>query len=415
MRSLRNISLRHKPSENYCWIVLSVVWLCGFVAPLNMAKVTVLSPVLMASFDINEGTMGIIMSLFYVLGLIMAFPAAAIVNKFGVRKIGIISLVFAILGGLLGVVSQETYLFMISRILEGAGMGVMGVVGVVAISPWFAPSKRGLPLSIWSAWVTVSFIVGLLVFSAVYDAYNSWKLIWLGVLFFDFLVLILFAIFYREPNFVFGENEQKVIVDDVILEQAEAPRVRSVLKLPLVWVLGIMMFAYAAASMAIEGFFTTYVYNNLKTSITIAGIIASSGAILGVIFATISGKVSDKIRSRKKVLVVGWIAGIVYSYFVFMVQDLALFIPIVFLIAIGENATPSMIYASTAEIMSSDKVAGASAMLAFMQNVGMLFGTTFLGNFVTEFGSWSLAAHITAVPLYAIGLVLTIVMWRKLI
>ena len=38
----------------YGWVVLAVVWLCGFVAPLNMVKVTALSPVLMASFGIDE-------------------------------------------------------------------------------------------------------------------------------------------------------------------------------------------------------------------------------------------------------------------------------------------------------------------------------------------------------------------------
>lgn len=65
----------------YGWVVLAVVWLCGFVAPLNMVKVTALSPVLMASFGIDEALMGTIMSLFYVLGIVMAFPAAGIVNQ----------------------------------------------------------------------------------------------------------------------------------------------------------------------------------------------------------------------------------------------------------------------------------------------------------------------------------------------
>ena len=37
----------------YGWVVLAVVWLCGFVAPLNMVKVTALSPVLMASFTLR--------------------------------------------------------------------------------------------------------------------------------------------------------------------------------------------------------------------------------------------------------------------------------------------------------------------------------------------------------------------------
>ena len=142
--------------------------------------------------------------------------------------------------------------------------------------------------------------------------------------------------------------------------------------------------------------------------------IVTSGAVVGSVFAVLSGRISDRIHSRKIVLLVGWIAGIAYSWFVFSVDNLVLFVPIILLIGIGENATSSMIYASTAEMMAPDAVAGASAVLAFMQNIGMFVGTTALGGLVGVLGDWTLAAHCTAVPLYALGLVLTLLAWRKL-
>lgn len=401
--------------DRYGWVVLLVVWLCGFVAPLNMVKVTALSPVLMASFMIDEALMGQIMSLFYVLGIVMAFPAAGVVNRFGVRKVGIASLVLAIGGGLVGVLSPDISLFMFSRVLEGAGMGIMGVVGVVAISPWFAPSKRGLPLGIWAIWVTVAFMVGPALFTAVFDGTGTWQPVWWGVIVFDAIVLVLFVLLYRSPTFVFDESENRVEVDEAVLEKLPKPQVKAALRLPVVWLLGAMMLAYAAASMSIQGFFSTYVYSTLDVSLSVAGIVVTSGAVIGSVCAVLSGKISDRIRSRKVVLLVGWIAGMTYAWFVFSVDSLVLYVPILLLIGIGENATTSMIYASTAEMMSSDKVAGASAVLAFMQNVGMFVGTTALGALVGGMGDWGLAAHCTAVPLYGIGLVLTIIAWRKLV
>lgn len=399
----------------YGWVVLLVVWLCGFVAPLNMVKVTALSPVLMASFAIDEALMGQIMSLFYVLGIAMAFPAAGVVNKFGVRKVGIASLVLGICGGFVGVLSPDIFLFMLSRVLEGAGMGIMGVVGVVAISPWFAPSKRGLPLGIWAIWVTVAFMVGPALFTAVFDATGAWQPVWWGVIVFDMLVLVLFALLYRSPTFIFDEHENRIDVDEAVLERLPRPKVKAALSLPIVWLLGIMMLVYAAASMSIQGFFSTYVYEALDVSLSVAGIVVTSGAVIGSVCAVLAGKISDRVRSRKIVLLVGWIAGMTYAWFVFSVDSLLLYLPILLLIGIGENATTSMIYASTAEMMSPDKVAGASAVLAFMQNIGMFVGTTALGALVSSMGDWGLAAHCTAVPLYGIGLLLTIAAWKRLV
>lgn len=401
--------------NRYGWVVLAVVWLCGFAAPLNMVKVTALSPVLMMSFGIDEAFMGTIMSLFYILGIVMAFPAAGIVNRFGVRKVGIASLLLALVGGVVGVLSADVPTFMVSRVLEGAGMGIMGVVGVVAISPWFAPSKRGLPLGIWAIWVTVSFIVGPTLFTGIFDITGSWRAVWWATLIFDAVVLVLFAALYRAPTFVFDENEQPVVIDDSVREELPVPHITAALKLPVVWLLGVMMFAYAAASMSIEGFFSAYVFDTFDVALTVAGVIVTSGAVIGSIFAVLSGKISDRLHSRRLVLLIGWTAGMIYAWFVFSVESLPLFIPVIILLAIGENATPSMIYAAVGEMMSPDKVAGASAVLALMQNVGMFLGTTVLGTLVAGMGEWALAARCTAVPLYAFGFILTVIMWKKLV
>ena len=204
-------------------------------------------------------------------------------------------------------------------------------------------------------------------------------------------------------------------IDGAARDKLPKPNIKAAVRMPVVWLLGTMMLVYAAASMSIEGFFSTYVYSELAVSLTLAGVIVTSGAVVGSVFAVLSGRISDRIHSRKIVLLVGWIAGIAYSWFVFSVDNLVLFVPIILLIGIGENATSSMIYASTAEMMAPDAVAGASAVLAFMQNIGMFVGTTALGGLVGVLGDWTLAAHCTAVPLYALGLVLTLLAWRKLV
>lgn len=401
-------------SDRFRWLILAVVWLAGFIQPMNMVKIFALAPVLMDSFQISEDMMSIVMSLFYVIGIVLAFPAASVVNKIGIKVTAVIALVFSILGGIVGALSTDLTVFMISRVLEGVGMGVMGVVGVAAISPWFKPSKRGFPLAIWGTWVTIAFLIGPALFSFIYDTTGSWQIIWWGLVVFSVIVLVLFIFVYREPTFIFDTSENIVEVNEVVRETLPKPEVMLALKSPVMWIIGFMILVVAAASMAMQSFFPTYVYSLPDVSLSLAGIVVSSAALVGAVCALLAGKISDRIRSRKIILLIGFIAAIVYSAILFQVTEILLFIPILILIGIGENFTMAMIYASTAELMPNEKIAGASALLAFMQNIGMLVGTTAIGFVFVAVGDWGLAALLVPVPLYAIGLILTIVAWKKL-
>ena len=68
---------------------------------------------------------------------------------------------------------------MVSRFLEGAGMGVMGVAGASAIAPWFAPEKRGFPLGIWAMWVALAMCICPVLYGYVVDTLAlPWQTVW---------------------------------------------------------------------------------------------------------------------------------------------------------------------------------------------------------------------------------------------
>jgi MFS family permease len=132
----------------YAWVVVFVTYLAGFTAPANMAKMTALAPVIMGAFEIQPDILGYIIAIFNILGVILAFPAVGVINKFGIRVTVTISIITAIVGSIMGATTNDLVIFMISRFFEGAGMGIMGVAGATAIIPWFPKDQRGLPLGI---------------------------------------------------------------------------------------------------------------------------------------------------------------------------------------------------------------------------------------------------------------------------
>ena len=195
--------------SSYGWVVLAVTFLAGFTAPANMAKVTALAPVVMQTFGFGPDTLGWVIALFYVLGFVMAFPTAGLINKLGIRNVVLIAIGCAAVGSAMGALTENVTVFMVSRFLEGAGMGVMGVAGASAIAPWFAPEKRGFPLGIWAMWVALAMCICPVLYGYVVDTLAlPWQTVWWGTFVFDIVVGIVFLItlFGNMVSWSFGVN-----------------------------------------------------------------------------------------------------------------------------------------------------------------------------------------------------------------
>lgn len=129
------LAQREVPKVGYGWVVFIVTFFAAWTASSNMAKVTALAPVIMANFGIDPNGIGWVIASFYIMGFVLAFPVAGLVNKIGIRKCVTIAVCCGIAGGLLGVLSKSLVPFAISRVIEGAGMGFMNVAGATALFP----------------------------------------------------------------------------------------------------------------------------------------------------------------------------------------------------------------------------------------------------------------------------------------
>lgn len=191
------------------WAITSVIFLAGLCMPANMGKVMWIAPVIMPAFGISEGTLGWLIGVFYILGAIIAFPAASFIKRIGIRNTVVIALLCGIVGGLVGCFAADVSVLMISRIIEGAGFGLMGVAGVAAISPWFPKNKRGLPLGIWAAWVAIANAITPMLNTAMAEATGGFSFVWYFYVAFDILVLVLFLAVYRAPSDPYIDEEEK--------------------------------------------------------------------------------------------------------------------------------------------------------------------------------------------------------------
>lgn len=382
--------------------------------PLNMLKVSILSPALMEVFGVNADMMSWVMAMFYIIGAILAIPSAFIVGKIGKRMTFIVSLVCAIIGGLLGYVASDLTLFIISRVIEGIGFGLVGSAAVPAISAWFAPQRRGVPLGIWAIYVTMAFLIGPRLFSGLYIATGDYHVVWMICLVFNIVVLIALIVLYREPDFSFDEQDRMIEKTHGDTDAVPVMHFGHVIKNPAVWIIGLIFFCEEVPFLGMSNFLTTYATTETSISLTTMSTIISVMAIIGCFVNPIAGRISDAIKSNKKLMVVSCIGGTVYAWLVFQAQTVGDFVPVVICNALAGGIIPTMVWSAIPKVVSEEELPAATGIVLFFQQLAAFCGSRVLGATVTAFGSFAYAGTHVMAPLFFLGLIVVIVCWKKL-
>lgn len=134
---------------------LSVIF-CGVSIAVLQNKVVPCLDAIQAEFSLSNATGGWLSSLFSVTGIVMAFPAALIVGRFGVKRTCLVSLLAGCAGTLLGMTAVTAPWLIVSRVLEGVGAGLITVAAPMTISAWFPPEKQSFPMGLWASWQLVA-------------------------------------------------------------------------------------------------------------------------------------------------------------------------------------------------------------------------------------------------------------------
>ncbi len=410
------MSVRTKSVKSgYGWVVLAVCFLAGCTCAANMAKVTSLAPLLMSIYGFDANVLGWMIALFYVMGFVLAFPTAAIIGKIGIRNAILIAVGCSAVGSLLGALSSGNLaLFMVSRIIEGAGMGVMGVAGASAIAPWFGPERRGLALGIWSMWVALCMCICPVLYGWVTESRGlPYTAVWWGNVVFDVIVGIAFFVLYAEPAETASAGQAAKAAG------ADGPRaegggnIRRAFQNKTLWMLALIFLLDEAAFMGVNGFLTTYLQSELGTTLVFATMISSMFGVAGAIFAPVSGAVADWLKNRKWLLLGALFVGVLYTCVVFVCRIPALYYLIAIPAGVVGGVVPSCITQAIPQTVDRpDDVPAANAMIGFTQNIGMFIGSIFMGNAIMAFG-WTRGAWLVLMPCFIICVVIFLAGLRK--
>lgn len=398
----RDIAKQEKVSGQ-AWVMLAVTYLASICAPLCQFKIPPLASWLFPAFHgtLDSVTFGLLMSAIAVIGMILAFPAAFIARRVGLKKVILLSVGCLGVGSALGGIEANLALLLVSRLLEGVGIGLIGVAAPSCVTIWFPERKRGLALGIWTTWVplgsvlafnVVPMIAGMAGYQAVFEALAVVCLI----------AFLLFAIVYKMPEGAAGDMGIEGTFRDSL----------GYLKNRRIWILGAVFFLFSMTTIGIMNtYYNTFLETQLGFDAQAAASLSSVIMLISLFVAPATGFLSDRLPLGRKYLVgiVMMILLIPTGFFMFYTGDGAVAVMWVTIVlqGVGGGMCGGSLRPMAPMLMRNTAMGATMAMaiMQFCQNLGSAIGSPLFASVMNSQG-WVGASLIVQLPAYVLAFVL---------
>tara|TARA_B100000315_G_scaffold254386_1_gene295344 strand:- start:4547 stop:5668 length:1122 start_codon:yes stop_codon:yes gene_type:complete len=157
-----------------------------------------LSPFIMNELDIAFATLGTLIGLFMLPGIVVAIPSGILSRHLTDKTIAVLGLVGMVAGGAILGVSSGLNEAIIGRLISGIGAVLLNVVLTKMVADWFAERQQILAMSLlvtsWPLGIGLALIVEPIIAEAA-----TWQIAMMAASVFCAISLVLLWLFYRDP------------------------------------------------------------------------------------------------------------------------------------------------------------------------------------------------------------------------
>ena len=185
---------KYANSLRKAWFVCFIASLFFLYEFIQLNSFDALNQFLTAHFHLSASQLSLLGSSFLWGNVIFLLPAGVLLDRFGPRKVILISLGVAIIGVCIFGFSHTFILAFMSRLLTGIGNAFCFVSLVVLVSRWFPAYKQAFAMG---TLVNMAFLGGMFSHTPLVWllGHFSWKALMLGNMFFGLLVWSLIFLF----------------------------------------------------------------------------------------------------------------------------------------------------------------------------------------------------------------------------
>lgn len=385
------------------WGILAVTYLASFCAPLCQFKIPPLASWLFPAFHgaLDSVTFGTLMSAIAVIGVVLAFPAAFIARRMGLKNVILLSVACLGMGSAVGGLTSNLNVLMASRLLEGVGIGLIGVAAPSCVTIWFPERKRGLALGIWATWVPVGSVVAFNTAPAIAGALG-YQAVFFVIAAVCAVAFLLFALVYKMPPGATGDMG----VEGTFKESLKYCKNRRI------WILGAVFFLFAFTTIGIMNtYYNTFLETQLGFGAQTASSLSSIIMLLSLVVAPLTGFVSDRLPLGRKYLVGLVMMGMLFltGWCMFYTGQGAVAVMwfVIVLQGVGGGMCGGSLRPMAPMLMRNTAMGATMAMaiMQFCQNLGSTLGSPVFGALQEAIG-WDMAGIVLQIPAYVIAFVL---------
>ena len=371
------------------------IFLVGVLAAFCQFKAPVLFATEFTSeLGFTEANIGWVMSMFSLIGVILAFPAGGILAKLGAKKSLMITAIALAVGAGAGALTSDATMMLATRFIEGIGMGLISVVGPAAVAEVIPQNKQGLAMGIWSVWFPAGVVVAYNVTPFIYSLAGTWRAAWWFACAVAIVALVLVALVYVETK-----QETPAQNTAATASSALKPDMFSVIMIAVLFCAWNIFNAGA-----IGGFYPSYLADVHHMDTQLAGSVASITNILVLALGPISGIVADKFNLHKSLMVFAMIGASVMLTFAFG-DNLTLTYVFVIGFSVFSACCATGVFSSVPLYARNPaKIGFCMAIVAFLQNLGGVIGSAAFGSLAASLG-WGSAGLFFCVPIAVAGLI----------
>jgi MFS family permease len=364
MSDTRAINNPVEPADKYRWRVLVAASFGFFIYAVIIFNIPPILGILIDTFNISHTGAGFLMSVAVFPSILLSFPFGLLIDRYGTRLTGSISMAVIIIGTVIVALSNSYVVLLLGRLILGIAATMMLVALPKLITTWFAGREIGLAMGIYHTTFPLGNIL-VLNFAGVL-AYNmGWQApIWVCAAL-SAIVLLLYAILVRDKK------------DELYKTQESSNVFKSVRKAGWqIWCIGLVWGLFGAGTIAFFTYGPDYFVTSGKT-VAQAGFISSAPLFCSILLAPVVGVLIDRLGKKWLFILIGLIGTCLTLFLIPRTPEYALVLAIIMGIFIA-MVTPA-VFSIPGEILPSAVQGIAFGVILTCQGLGNVIGPALTG------------------------------------
>lgn len=181
------------------WLVLAALFLARTAMGFQFQSVAALAPFVLSSLGIDYSQLGLLIGLYLLPGIVIAYPGGLIGQRFGDKPVALAGVALMVVGGVLSMAADNYAAVFAGRLIGGVGGVLVNVLLTKMTTDWFAGREIGTALAMlvssWPIGIGIALVAlpRLALQASPAAAFASTAI-------FAMLLLILIAAVYRAPD-----------------------------------------------------------------------------------------------------------------------------------------------------------------------------------------------------------------------